>query len=172
MRILLTGVILILTNILFISCDSSVDPLLPNNESGITDLQKIDSFIDLPIQLPQRSPAFKDSVYSISVEIDGSIGGQINYENYYISTEGDSVTFYFDLYIPKNAFQGTETITATYDSTLAAIHFTPSMTFDSSLHLFLGYKGLDLSGMQTGTIDFVYTRDDGTVELVVKMESR
>ena len=168
MRFLFIVTLLIISGLLFISCDSSIDPLLPNDESGITNLQKLDSYIYLPIELPQRSPSFKDSVYSISVEIDGSVGGRIDYENYYLNTEGDSVSFYFNLFIPQNSFQGIRTITATFDSIYAAIHFTPSMVFDSTLHLFHGYKGLDLTGMQTGTIDFVYTSDDGTVELISK----
>ncbi len=168
MRFLFTVALLILLSLLFISCDSSVEPLFQNDELGITSLPKIDSIVYTPIELPQRSPLFKDSVYSISVEINGSLGGRIVYENYYISDEGDSISFYFNLFIPQNAFQGTQTITATFDSTLAAIRFTPSMAFDSTLHLFQGFKGLDLSGMQTGTLDFVYTRDDGTVELISK----
>ena len=165
MRFLFIVALLIIQSLIFISCDSSVEPIIPNTEPGILNLQKLDT-IYTPIKLPQRSPLFEDSVYSISVDINGSQGGRITYENYYISTEGDSISFYFNLFIPKMAFQGMKTITATFDSVYAAIHFTPSMAFDSTLHLFQGFTGLDLTGMHTGTLDFVYMNDDGTIELI------
>jgi hypothetical protein len=168
MRFLFTVIFLILTSLILISCESSVEPLFPNDDSGITNLKKLDSFNYSPIELPQRSPLYKDSVYSVSAEVDGSVGGRIDYENYYVSEDGDSISFYIDLFIPPMAFEGIRTITATFDSVYAAIHFTPSMEFDSALHLFQGFKGLDLSDYQTGTFDFVYTRDDGTTELISK----
>lgn len=168
MRFLFAVALFIISSLIFISCDSSIEPLIPNSDSLITNLDKFGPTNYIPILLPQRSLLFEDSVYSTSFEIDGSIGGRIEYENYYISNEGDSISFYFDLFFPQNAFQGTRTITATFDSIYAAIHFTPSMEFDSSLHLFQGFKGLNLSESETGTIDFYYTWDDGTVGLVKK----
>jgi len=89
-------------------------------------------------------------------------------EKYYISDLGDSVIMEVDLRIPAGAFQGTKTITMLVDDEYAAVHFSPEMTFDISLRLFQQFEGLDLEQYPTGTIDFVYIDNNGSIQTVKK----
>jgi hypothetical protein len=159
--------ILMVTLTLLIGCDNSPD--LSVNYSGNTpqaSLSKITEYELIP--LPAKSPLWMDSVFTMSKVIDGAVGGRMILEKYYISEDGDSIITKADLRIPEGAFQGTETITMTVDDEYAAVHFYPSMVFDDTLRLFQSFEGLNLEEYPTGTIDFVYLADDGSVELVKK----
>lgn len=158
---------LIITLVLLLGCDSTSDFSLNNPENDPSQLSE-----DIPlfekIALPNKSPLWRDSVLTMSQTIDGSIGGRIIMDNYYIAENGDSVIVKVDLRIPADAFQGTETITIIVDQIDAAVHFYPEMVFADTLRLFQSFEGLNLNNYTTGTIDFVYIRDDGSVELIKK----
>jgi hypothetical protein len=109
-----------------------------------------------------------DSVFTLSKEIDGSVGGRMIMDKYYISEDGDSIVIKADLRIPAGAFQGTEIITMTVDDEYASVHFYPSMVFDDTLKLFQSFEGLNLENFPTGTIDFVFMDDNGSIELIKK----
>ena len=155
-------IILLAVIVLLIGCDTSTDltvnPAENNSNTQVFEL----------IPLPKKSALWMDSVFTISQVIDGSVGGRIIMANYYISETGDSVEFEVDLRIPAGAFQGSETITITVDSDSAAVHFYPEMVFADTLRLFQSFEGLNLENIQTGTIDYVFIRDDGSIELIKK----
>jgi hypothetical protein len=162
-RIMKTILTVLMFAIVFLfGCDTSndltVNPAVDNSNTQVFKL----------IPLPKKSALWMDSVFTISQLIDGSVGGRIIIANYYISDTGDSVEFEVDLRIPAGAFQGSETITITIDSDSAAVHFYPEMVFADTLRLFQSFEGLNLENMQTGTIDFVYIRDDGSIEIIKK----
>jgi hypothetical protein len=102
----------------------------------------------------------------MSKAIDGSAGGRMIMEKYYIANDGDSVSIEVDLRIPAGAFQGTKNITLIVDNNYATVHFYPEMIFDDTLRLFQRFKGLHLENYVTGTFDFVFIRDNGTTELI------
>ncbi|MCW8803773.1 MAG: hypothetical protein OQK57_05180 [Ignavibacteriaceae bacterium] len=56
----------------------------------------------------------------------------------------------------------------TVDDEYAAIHFYPEMAFDETLNFFQSFEGLHLENYPTGTLDFVFIADDGSVELIKK----
>lgn len=153
--------------ILLIGCDTASDLAVINPENDFSQLSE-DVQLFEKITLPNKSPLWQDSVFSMSQTIDGSVGGRIILDNYYIAENGDSVIFKVDLRIPAGAFQGTKTITITVDQIDAAVHFYPEMVFTDTLRLFQSFEGLNLDDYTTGTIDFVYIRDDGSVELIKK----
>jgi len=162
-RIMKTILTVLMFAIVFLfGCDTSndltVNPAVDNSNTQVFKL----------IPLPKKSALWMDSVFTISQLIDGSVGGRIIMANYYISETGDSVEFEVDLRIPAGAFQGSETITITVDSDSAAVHFYPEMVFAEELRLFQSFEGLNLENMQTGTIDFVYMCNDGSIELIKK----
>lgn len=160
MKTILT--VLMAAIVLLIGCDTSSDLTVnPVENNSNTQVYKL-------IPLPQKSALWTDSVFTISQVIDGSVGGRIIMTNYYISDTGDSVEFEVDLRIPAGAFQGSETITITVDSDSASVRFYPEMVFADTLRLFQSFKGLNLENMQTGTIDFVFINDDGSIELIKK----
>lgn len=159
--------ILSVSLLLLIGCDNSPD--LSVNSSGSSpqaSVSKITNYELIP--LPPKSQLWQDSVFTMSKVIDGSVGGRMILEKYYITSEGDSVIVGADLRIPAGAFQGFKTITMVMDDEYAAFHFYPQMTFDDTLRLFQYFEGLHLDEYPTGTFDFVYLADNGSVELVKK----
>ena len=159
--------IILLGLILFAGCDTSSDLSLNTTEENAgSSIMKLTSYQLIP--LPEKSQLWLDSVFTMSKEIDGSVGGRMIMEKYYIAEDGDSIIIKADLRIPAGAFQGTEVITMTVDDENAYIHFFPSMIFNNTLRLFQSFEGLHLENYQTGTIDFVFIRDDGSVELIKK----
>jgi hypothetical protein len=158
---------LIITLVLLLGCDTTSDFSLNNPEN---DFSKLSICVPLyeNIPLPNKSPLWQDSVFTVSQVIDGWVGGRMNMEKYYISDMGDSVLISADLKIPPGAFKGTETITITLDNNYAAFHFYPAMTFMDTLKFFQGFEGLNLGNYPTGTFDFVFISDDGSTELIKK----
>jgi len=165
MKTILT--VLMAATILLIGCDTSNDLSVNSAENNFAK-----SSICLPryeqIPLPNKSPLWMDSVFTMSQIIDGSFGGRMIMEKYYIAEDGDSVIIKADLRIPAKAFKGTETITMTIDDNCAAVHFYPEMVFADTLRLFQSFEGLHLGNYDTNTIDFVYIRDNGLIELIKK----
>lgn len=158
--------ILLVVMVMLVGCDTSSD-LSVNSENNIQEsLTKIIDYELIP--LPNKSPLWMDSVFTMSKVIDGSVGGRMIMNKYYISDDGDSVLIKADLKIPEGAFQGTETITMTVDDEYAAVHFYPEMIFDDTLKFFQSFEGLSLENYPTGTIDFVFIGDDGSIEFIKK----
>ena len=159
--------VLVVAFVLLIGCDTSNDLSVNYAENNFAK-----SSICLPryeqIPLPSKSPLWMDSVFTMSQLIDGSVGGRMIMEKYYISEDGDSVIMKADLIIPAKAFKGTETIRMTIDDNYAAVHFYPEMVFADTLRLFQSFEGLHLENYDTRTIDFVFVRDNGSIELIKK----
>jgi len=167
MRTRVLGITVILSALLFSGCDQ-FDNVTQQDISGIgTSGEYLDKDY-APITLPQRSTQFRDSIYSISKEIDGISGGSINYHNYFISIDGDSVVFDFNLFIPPFSFQGTNIITVTFDSIYANFQFDPHITFQRSVFLTQSFNGLTLDSLQSGTTDFVFINENGLIEILKK----
>ena len=159
--------ILMVTLVLLLGCDTSTDLSVNNSENDFSQLSE-DVPLNEKILLPNKSPLWQDSVFTMSQIIDGSVGGSMIMEKYYISDLGDSVIIKADLRIPPGAFKGRETITITLDKNYAAFHFYPTMTFADTLKLFQSFEGLQLENYSTGTLDFVFIADDGSIELIKK----
>ena len=160
---------ILLVTLVFLTpgCDDNSDLSINNSESDLhSSFSKVTEYELIP--LPNRSPLWMDSVFTMSKVIDGTVGGRMIMDKYYISESGDSVIIKGDLRIPAGAFQGTETITMTVDDEHAAIHFYPEMVFDDTLKLFQSFEGLNLENYPTGTFDFVFIADDGSIELLKK----
>ena len=94
---------LILLALIFLAgCDNSPDEIV--NAPVITPLLTEPTVTeDDFILLPKRSALWMDSVFTLSQEIDGAVGGRMILEKYYISEDGDSIYFKADLSIPEGA---------------------------------------------------------------------
>jgi len=163
MKTILT--VLMATIVLLIGCDTSTD-LTVNPAENNSDTQVSDSMDYELMPLPKKSALWMDSVYTFSQVIDGSVGGRMILENYYISDDGDSVSFKGDLTIPKGAFQGVKTIIMSVDNNYAFIHFYPEMLFEKELKFSQSFKGLNLENYESGKIDFCFLGADGTIEII------
>ncbi|HEY7751414.1 MAG TPA: hypothetical protein VH917_03910 [Ignavibacteriaceae bacterium] len=164
---------LFVTSLLFIySCDSNVDPQYKEPTNKITEGNtnaggSVSSIINYDIiPLPERSPIYLDSVFSVTKSIIGEIGGHIALDRTYISNRGRLVTMLVNLTIPPNAFSGQRNITLTIDRDYAAVHCLPGMQFNLPLNLVQTFTGLDIQDYETEDIDFVYIRKNGTLEEV------
>ncbi len=114
--------ILMVTLILLLGCDTSPDLLVNNLENDFSKSSiSLTRYVQIP--LPNKSPLWADSIFTMSQIIDGSVGGRMIMQKYYISDAGDSVIINSDLRIPAGAFQGTETITMTVDDEFACNTF-------------------------------------------------
>jgi hypothetical protein len=163
-----TILIILLTTILLLwGCDNSSDLGVNISENDYS-ISKSTENKHEQIPLPDKSQLWMDSVFTVSKEIDGSLGGRIIMEKYYLAEDGDSIIIYADLRIPEGAFQGTKIITMTADDEFAAIHFYPEMVFADTLRLFQHFVGLHLENYSSGTLDFVFIQDDGSFELIKK----
>lgn len=158
---------ILLALILLEGCDSSFDEIVnpTGNNSQTTELENYNYDV---IKLPKRSVSWMDSIFSMSKNIDGTVGGKMLMEKFYISEDGDSVFIEADLTIPKGAFQGVKTITMTVDTQNATVQFFPEMVFNKALKLSQYFKGINLDDYPNGTIDFYYILNDESVELIEK----
>ena len=161
------SLLLIAITVLLIGCESSSNLLVDSQVSKSTSAISKSFDYEL-IPLPQKSPVWQDSVFTVSKEINGIEGGNILLEKYYVSATGDSVIIEADLRIPEGAFQDTRIITMTVDDEYAVINFYPEMVFIDTLKLFQSFRGLNLENFSTETLDFAYMDDDGTAEIIKK----
>lgn len=120
----------------------------------------------LLIPLPSKASEWQDIELSVSQTVNGTLGGIILLDKFYVSPEGQIINILANLVIPPGAFEGNKTITVTVDSEYAAVHFYPAMTFEKQLRLSQSFIGLDLSDYPTGTIDFVFIDDYGNIEKI------
>ncbi len=72
------------------------------------------------------------------------------------------------LHFYNYSFYGTKTITQTFDTETAAITFGPSMQFNVPVDYTLTISGVDLTGVNPATLDFVYIDANGNMFYVEK----
>ncbi len=162
--------ILLLVSLLLGGCDNSSDLLLNIFEDNAkSSFSKPNGYELIP--LPEKSPLWLDSVFTLSKVIDGSVGGRIILEKYYISATGDSVIMEGDLRIPAGAFEGTKTISITVDDEYANMHFYPEMVFQKTIKLSQRFESIELNNFLSETIDFGFISDEGLIELIDNTET-
>lgn len=160
-----TITIFLLGLIFLAGCDKSADEIVnaPVINPLLTETDVTEGDF---LPLPKRSAFWMDSVFTLTKEIDGAIGGKLKLEKYYISEDGDSITIKAELIIPEGAFQGLETITMMVDNHVAFVHFYPEMVFDKELKFNQSFKNLNLENYESGRIDFCFVAPDGTIEVI------
>jgi hypothetical protein len=67
--------------------------------------------------------------------------------------------------LPK-AFEGSEEISMILNNEIGTISFYPHMVFKRPVHLDVMYSGIDLSGINPNSVDFIFQNYDGTTEQV------
>jgi len=123
------------------------------------------------VKMPASSQIAKTVVFSKI--INGTAGGQIYFYHSYTAADGKCVQISGSLEVPAGAFTGEKEISLNLDDEYAMIDFSPSpYQFNIPLKLNLQYKGLNLSGVNSGTINFYYISDDGAAAELIKAQSR
>jgi hypothetical protein len=87
--------------------------------------------------------------------IDGYYGGEFQ-KSYTYQTNSGQVYQYADLDFLPGAFSGTKTISMTFNSDGAAMELGPSMVFQADVEYTYKIVGVDLTGVNPNTLDFVY----------------
>ena len=163
MKQLIFGLLAI--TLLFSACDQVNAPMPDENQINKKYVASQDNnFESLKlaiIPLPEKSPLYLDSVFTVTKIINGLLGGTITLDKSYISKEGKLVTVLVNMVIPPLAFFGQRTITCTIEDSLAIMDCGPDMTFGRSLTLVQTFTGLDLMSYDVRDIDFGYINEDG-----------
>ena len=175
------------TLLLFTGCDSEFDLTSPMNgltkltseeplpEDIINDLQCIyprednnrlyppgSDSIFIPVNIPSvMSPQLR-----VSNVIDGIIGGVLTINFEYYVTELNVIKINASLIFLPGSFDGSKEISMVMDNTIGTISFYPHMVFDIPAQLNLVYTGINLSEVNTNSIDFIFQNDDGLTEQV------
>lgn len=141
--------------VLFFGCSTDTNINSPETPAG----NKNVNLIKLPA--PEHGLSI-NSFYTTSKYINGYNGGnfwsQFNYQS--IST---NVVITSQLFFPSGSFPGGKTITQTFNTETASLEFGPSMQFNIPVLYTLTVSGLDLTGINPATLDFVYVAQDGSI---------
>jgi hypothetical protein len=118
------------------------------------------------IQLPSPKGLTVETLYTESQYINGYYGGNFTEQFGYQSSTG-YVSINSQLVFPANSFSGSQTITQTFNTETASLEFGPAMQFNVSVKYTLTISGVDLTGINPETLDFVYVAQNGSLTGVV-----
>jgi hypothetical protein len=114
------------------------------------------------IELPPSSGLVLESELTREKLINGQTGGWFEEEFWYETSNGQ-VDIDSDLHFFQNSFSGTVNITQTFNTETAAIVFGPAMQFNVPVDYTLEIVGVDLTGINPNTLDFVYIDANGNM---------
>jgi len=97
---------------------------------------------------------------SYYMDINGYYGGEFQ-KWYSYQTNSGTVSQFADLDFLPGAFSGTKTISMTFNTGGAAMELGPSMVFQAEVEYTYKIYGLDLTGVNPNTLDFVYIDANG-----------
>lgn len=149
---------IILTSIVLISllgCKPESNIISPDDSSTL----KVKQLVKLPAP---KSKLSVETLYTQSKYINGNNGGAFGAQFEYQSTEGN-ITITSQLVFPAGAFSSGKTITQTFNTETASLEFGPAMQFNNAVKYTLTVSGLDLTGINPATLDFVYVASDGSI---------
>ncbi|MFZ0452851.1 MAG: hypothetical protein WCE54_18815 [Ignavibacteriaceae bacterium] len=119
------------------------------------------------ITLPKSQSTAVESDYSASKVINGETGGSFDLNIKYPVKGGANVKIKAKIEIPAGAYTGEKNITMIINSTTGTATFSPNTAiFYKPLIFDLDIQGIDLSGVDPKSIDFVCLNTDGSFEPV------
>ena len=138
-----------------------------NPDSNVTspDESANDSHLKL-IQMPSPKGLSVETLYTEEKYINGYYGGYFEEQFSYQGSAGN-VIINSQLVFPAGSFYGGKTITQTFNTETASLEFGPAMQFNVAVKYTLTISGLDLTGVDPNTLDFVYVAQDGSITGVV-----
>ena len=134
-----------------------------NQESDITSPEDTGSYQQYElIKLPLPSSGAHIESQTQTKVINGEEGGSFYAEFGYQSSTGMVYQISY-LEFEKEAFSGTKTISKTFSTTGAAMVFGPPMQFEADVRYTYKVSGLNLTGVNPKTLDFVYIDASGNI---------
>lgn len=114
------------------------------------------------VSLPSKGLTV-NSIYSASEIIDGSKGGHVNFKEEIPGGPFGKIKIDSKLEIEPESFTGILTIFTNIDDENLLTTFGPHYTFDKPLKYTLQLEGIDLTGVNPDSVDFVYQTEDGSI---------
>ena len=145
---------LLLSALAFFGCNQESEITSPVNTGTNTQLKLI--------TLPLPSSGLTIDAQTFTKYINGYYGGVFSAEYHYQSYSG-TVSQYSTLDFSNGAFSGTKEISQTFNTGGAAMEFGPSMQFQADVEYSYKITGVDLTGVNPNTLDFVYIDSNGNM---------
>lgn len=115
------------------------------------------------INLPTPTGLGVEDLHTEYKDINGYYGGWFSEAFTYQGGQNGNVSINSTLHFFSNSFSGTKTISQTFNTETAAITFGPSMQFNVNVDYTLTITGVDLTGVNPNTLDFVYIDANGNM---------
>jgi hypothetical protein len=143
----------------FVGCsDSLVNPDAVNHNDNLKSW----------ITLPHNPNMTVESNYTASKIITGETGGNVELNINYITKASVNVRITAEIEVPAGAYSGEKNITMIINSDNGTATFYPSPeTFNKPLVFNLQVSGVDLNGVDSKSIDYVYLAPDGSFESII-----
>lgn len=141
----------------FFGCNQESEITSPLNTGPDTQLKLI--------ALPLPSSGLTIETQTYTQWIDGNNGGEFQKWYGYQSSTGWVIQF-ADLDFLPGAFSGGENISMTFNTGGAAMDFGPPMQFQAVVEYTYKITGVDLTGVNPNTLDFVYIDASGIMHNV------
>lgn len=150
---------LFVTLLLILGCEQVTEVNSPVKAPQERILNKQLIALPTPIGLGVESQTFTQS-------IDGTIWTEFQRTYSYENSSGQTITQMGDLDFFPGAFTGTKNISMTFNTGGAAMDFAPGMQFNADVEYTYIITGLDLTGINPNTLDFVYIDANGNMYAV------
>jgi len=144
------------SGLVFFGCNQDSEVTSPVNDSSNSQLK----LISLPTPSGGLNIETDNTAYK---SIDGSVGGSFWASYSYKGGQRGMVYMNSGLNFPANSFNGVKKISQTFSSTGASMVFGPPMQFNTTVYYSLKIGGLDLTGVNPETLDFVYIDANGNM---------
>ena len=158
--------------LLFTACNdqsSIVTPDIQSNSSNTT-LKYGNKTVEW-LQLPAAKSNTLRKEFFTAADIADATGGTLTVNEEYYTLLNSLVKVYSSISFPVNYMDADDDdvndvsyITMTVDDATCTSTFTPHMEFYNHPILNAKYEGVNLTGIDPATIEFVYLAEDGTVE--------
>lgn len=145
----------LLTLLFFSGCDQVADINAPQERVINKQL----------INLPQKVGLGVET-QTYTQDIDGANGGEFQQSYSYDNSTGGTVYQFAKLDFFPGAFTGTKNISMTFNTGGAAMELGPAMQFQADVEYTYEITGVDLTGINPATLEFVYIDASGNMYTV------
>ena len=155
--------IVVLLSLFVIGCSEQTSINTPENKV----ITKEPNWISLPHMNGESGMSVMSMpIFQASKEIDGKTGGKIRIDEKYLGGPLGEVKVKAELEFPKDAFVGSKNITMILDTQFGLATFSPHAYFDKDAIYNVEFIGLDLTGLDSKNVGFVYQAEDGSYEYI------
>jgi hypothetical protein len=154
--------IIVLLSLFVIGCSEQ-----PSINSPVNKSTSEPNWVSLPnINGESGMTSMSMPIFQASKEIDGKKGGSIKIDERYAGGLYGEIKVKAELSFPSESFVGKKYVTMLLDTQYGSAAFSPRSNFDRDVKYNAEFVGLDLTGININTLDFVYQAEDGSYEYI------